>query len=296
MNSDEYWPYARAMAELKGRLQATDDEIRMWVYLGHADGGLDMFDAPLDCPDGKLPKRHFTASEVGAYYLRHQIESFAPDDSRRYLTLPELVTKWVGRGLSANKADELVRQLIEDGRLTPINALRGHHAQVMDDGAGALIPDLSLFALDQVIEVEALEFSGIQMVVEPLTGVTSGAEIGDFSDVENHCENAHLWQLVSADQPIPRRINKLGGRNHILTSIIDDLLKVSTSPERASVVFTELVALTNSTSRPTLLLGFDSKKKAVKYRKTDGEVGYFNKKNMDDFLRRKYERAKKQPH
>lgn len=212
MNSDEYWPYARAMAELKGRLQATDDEIRMWVYLGHADGGLDTFDVPIDCPDSKLPKRHFTASEVGAYYLRHQIESFAPDDSRRYLTLSELVTKWVGHGLSANKADELGRQLIEDGRLTPINALRGHHAQVMDDGAGALISDLSLFALDQVIEVEALEFSGAVRVVDgvnvvkrpdSLTAVIKIAK-AEAPDPENRSSVwATLKRMAQRDAPPP---------------------------------------------------------------------------------------------
>ncbi len=159
MSDDKYLPYAQARAALRRQLHATDDEIRVWTYLGSAEGGIDAFDNPHTHSGAVLPKRHFTASEVGAYFLREQIESFTPDDSRRYLTLQALTARWEAYGLRSEMADDLVRSLIEDGCLEPINALRGHSAQVIEEGENALISDISLFSLDQVQEVEGREFS-----------------------------------------------------------------------------------------------------------------------------------------
>lgn len=172
MNDDKYWPYAKARAALIKRLQATDNEIRMWAYLGHADGGIDLFNYPQDRQNDDPPKRNFTAPEVGSYFLREQIESFTPDDSRRYQTPRALIERWAGYGLPASIAEELVCNLVEDGRLEPINALRGYSAQVIEAVEGALIPDLSLFALDQVCEVEAREFPGARHAVVSATVTT----------------------------------------------------------------------------------------------------------------------------
>lgn len=151
MNDDKYWSYIQALEHLKTRLKATDDEISIWTYLGHGDGGIDAFNKSQgNQNDTPHKKRHFTDSPRGAVFLREQIESFQPDDSRRYLTLQQLTTRWG----ALFKPDELVQEYLATARLEPINAVSRHSEQVIDAGEGALIPDLSLFEMDQVLEIE----------------------------------------------------------------------------------------------------------------------------------------------
>lgn len=70
------------------------------------------------------PKRHFTASEVGAFFLREQIESFKPDHSRGYLSLRELTERWEAHGLPTGKVEELRYQA------TNISIVAGLHVSV----------------------------------------------------------------------------------------------------------------------------------------------------------------------
>jgi hypothetical protein len=141
-------------------LQATVEEISIWSYLGHDDGGIDGFDDPYDYKNGEPPRLNFSASEVDAYFLREQIESFKPDDSRRYITLQQLTARWQEPDDSRFRGQEFVRAYVHDDCLHPINVLRGYseqwveHTRNFDNGSRAFIPEASLFAMDQVLEIE----------------------------------------------------------------------------------------------------------------------------------------------
>jgi hypothetical protein len=55
-------------------------------------------------------------------------------------------------------AEDLIHNLVDDARLEPINVLLGYLEQVCDAREGAMIPDISLFALNQVLEIEVRDF------------------------------------------------------------------------------------------------------------------------------------------
>jgi len=164
VSDKKYWSYLVAREHLKKRLQASVEEINMWAYLGQDDGGIDAFNKPNDNQSKPPHKRHFTDCPRKACFLREQIESFNPNDNRRFLTLQQLTDRWVVRDIPK----ELVQDYVDDGDLEPINVLRGcseqweEHTKVLQEGETVFIPDSSLFALDQVLEIEAREFPSVK--------------------------------------------------------------------------------------------------------------------------------------
>jgi len=212
VSDKKYWSYEVAFESLQKRLQATNEEVDVWTYIGHADGGIDAFDKPHD-NQSDLPtkKRHFTNSPLGAYFLREQIESFNPDDSRRYLTLQELTDRWVEH----YKPDKLVQEYVATARLEPINVLRGHSEQVIDAqaGEGALIHDLSLFELAQVREIEVADFSAVAVNTDSSLWATKSSVLEAFRNyglTEKKINNGGAQWILDA-----RRMVGSGGRGHV---------------------------------------------------------------------------------
>lgn len=209
MSDKKYWSYEVAFESLQKRLLATNEELDAWTYIGHADGGIDAFDKPNDNQSKPPHKRHFTDSPLGAYFLREQIESFNPDDSRRYLTLQELTDRWVEH----YKPDKLVQEYVATARLEPINVLRGHSEQTIDASEGALIPDLSLFAMAQVREIEAQDFSVVAGNTDSSLWATRKSVLEAFRQhglTEKKINNGGAQWILDA-----RRMVGSGGRGHV---------------------------------------------------------------------------------
>lgn len=154
--TEEYIPYTVALERLIERQQATVEEFRMWVSCGSQDGGLDAFDDP-EGHQGEPRKHGYYEPLVTAFFRRADIESFAPADSRRYLTEPVLRARWVAYGLSDSEFGVMFTQLLEDRRLEAIDL-----PHVDSDGK---LSEITLVPLDQIHAAEDKHFPGKRIAV-----------------------------------------------------------------------------------------------------------------------------------
>lgn len=242
--TEEYWPYTVARKHLIERLQASDDEIGMWALIGSQDGGIDAFDKPYK-HQGYPPPLHFSASTVTAYFLRSHIASFAPDDSRRYLSLPTLCERWDAYGLPEPETAQLIRDLIEHGDLETIDLPR-----ISSDGG---VSDVTLIPLDQIKAVE-IEY---------------------FPERQERCADAAVNDRCSEPaSPTAVAGHNMKARRRELDAEIEQAKEKASSPSDHNSLFAALSAIAQTGVAP--FTGIVNSRGIEYRRNATGKLAYFS--------------------
>jgi hypothetical protein len=159
----KFIPYLVAQERLEESIRATPHELAIWVWLGPAEGGLAAY---LNAQGMKSPPRFFydhpdpsgqdyLAPLMACWFREKDIEKFEPKD--RYITGENLIARWSKH--PAIRPEAYIRAKIDERRLLDLHPTFG--------GTQATFPtekhfppiEAGLYALSEIIEIEASEFS-----------------------------------------------------------------------------------------------------------------------------------------
>ena len=214
----QYISFFIAKELLKSRLQATSDEIAMWVCYGKDEGGLNAYiirggdNEPelfifgtrkfLDAAekaekDYKIPRDDYISPLQILQFLRNDIEQFNPE--KRYITRKALIGRWT---MQCDGADQ-VEVFIRDVRL-PRGVLLAEHHPIAGcvNSEGELFRN-GLFNLNEVREIEELHgFTG-QELDKSLgdAGIVShkGTEPKPLNQFGNEFKFSGLFNILSGN-------------------------------------------------------------------------------------------------
>jgi hypothetical protein len=216
MSSGEFIPYLRAQAKLKARLNATADEIAMWVWLGPKDGGLAAYFNPYE-PDFRkrkprepeLPRQFFFQSLAlppknwnyhrpmqDLYFRTDELERFKPAD--RFVTGAALVKHWGDLLGDELEAKDLIRSRIRQSRLIDLHPLSGGTQAGSEDDTDLPPLESALFPQRLIDAIECDELSENAELFTPnhrTRSVSSNQIIGAFLVKPDPANNVSWWDL-----------------------------------------------------------------------------------------------------
>lgn len=155
-----YVAYPRAMKLLSERLNATQEELAAWVWMGHKDGGIAAYlhanelDSPPRFYYDYFMGEDYIAPLMRCWFQSRDLDNFQPAD--RYITGKVLIERWTEQ--PSIQVKSFIVAKIKESRLMDLHPTCGG-TEVTASGFGE-IPALEtcLFALSQVNEIESSDF------------------------------------------------------------------------------------------------------------------------------------------
>lgn len=202
-----YVAYPKAMRLLADRLEATQEELAAWVWMGPKDGGLAAF---LNADELDQPPRFYynfggcndfdyLSPLMACWFREDDIDRFEPAD--RYIAGRALIERW-GRQ-PAIQPEALIRAKIAESRLNDIHPLcGGTQGTFPEDNTLPLLTD-GLFALAEVEKIEAQDFAldddSAKDQGSPCRSVKAWQIRQYFLVIRNEDENEKWWKEKMAD-------------------------------------------------------------------------------------------------
>lgn len=150
--------YPQAMRMLRERLNATPDELAMWIFRGPTDGGITAY---LYANELSPPPRFrfgysdeadpdYLAPLVQCWFLRKEIERYEPKS--RYMTGRELIERWKGDPVVGDRVVPYIVGKIGESRLLDIHPIKGMTQGSQGEGFPPI--ESALFDRREVEEIE----------------------------------------------------------------------------------------------------------------------------------------------
>jgi len=191
--------YPKVMQALSKRLNATPDELAMWIFMEAKNGGISAFLRP---SDGSKPLsfRYFVPLSddylgplMSCMFSKHEIEKFEPVE--RFVIGHALIQRW-GNHIGLEPIP-FIRAKIREGRLQDEHPTTGLTQGTFVGNAIFPTIEQALFPLSQVIEIEAEDFD---LAPDADIATKQVPEVG-----------SHEWRKANAKAAANARHSKPGG-------------------------------------------------------------------------------------
>ena len=204
---DKRIAYPKALKLLAERLEATPDELAVWVGLGHKDHGLDAYrnandlDIPLrfffDFSDGD--DFDYLSPLMGCWFREDDIRNFKPAD--RFITGATLIERWGKQpGL---QPEAFIRAKIAESRLSDMHPIYGGTQGTSPENTSYPPLSVGLFALREVAAIEAEDFGVDKEFDESSSGSCQSASADlirqNFPVIRDIDANEIWWKEKMAD-------------------------------------------------------------------------------------------------
>ena len=167
-----YTPYPKAMQQLVQRLGASPEELAAWIFMGPERGGIAAYvnANELDSPP-RFSYAYFVGTSdyiaplMGCWFKADDVEQFVPAD--RYIVGAALIERWNKRpGL---RAEAFIHAKIAESRLLDIHPIYGGTRGTFSEQSDWPGLESGLFALAEVLHIEAEDFGDAHALTEPFT-------------------------------------------------------------------------------------------------------------------------------
>lgn len=197
-SADEFIAYPKAMRLLTEKLDATPDELAIWIFLGPDTGGIAAYLNANELPDP--PRFHFDcfmgedylAPMMACWFRKDEIEGFKPTD--RYITGATLTERWSQQ--PGIRPEAFIRAKIAEDRLIDLHpTFGGTHGTFSEADE---FPPLSagMFPVGQIEAIEIEDFG-----LERGTATTSGVLPLEVGSPEWRRKNATAAANARHDLP-----------------------------------------------------------------------------------------------
>lgn len=197
----KYIAYPKAMILLADRLEATQEELAAWVWMGPQDGGLAAY---LNANELDPPPRFYYINNgndcdylsplMACWFLADDITQFEPAD--RYITGKTLIERWNGQ--PNIQAEPFICDKIAESRLLDLHPFYGGTQGGFPKNVTYPPLESGLFVLSHVEKIEAEDF-----VIVKTTNTIEKEAYPEIGSAE--------WRQQNATQAANALHNKQGG-------------------------------------------------------------------------------------
>jgi len=210
-SKSEYIAYPNAVKVLAENLDATPDEIAMWLFLGQQPGGLTAYlnanelDPPpqfhIECCFGNA-NTDYLAPLMGCWFNADEIANFHPVE--RYVTCKALIERW-SKQPNMRRPEAFILAKIRESRLIDLHPIYGG-TEATFSGIGSFPPlETGLFALSQIEEIEREDFGVDPNTLDKNNSLSQDAPKADgtaeIGSPEWRAQNARNAANVLHDKP-----------------------------------------------------------------------------------------------
>jgi hypothetical protein len=161
-----YLAYPAALAQLRGRLNATPEELAAWIFMGPKVDGLaaflnaneldppPRFHFPLGNPTRLGEDHDYLAPMMACWFRVDEIERFQPTE--RYMVGRDLIARW--SKVSGIDSAAYIRAKIQESRLLDAHPIYGGTRGTFPDDEGFPPMELGLFRVSDIEAVESEDF------------------------------------------------------------------------------------------------------------------------------------------
>lgn len=172
-----YLAYPRALRRLQERLNATPEELAIWIFMGPEEGGIagyrdvnELDPAPRFYFGDFMGEEDYLAPMMACWFLASDIESFNPKD--HYITGKELIERWSSQ--AGLQVEAFIQAKIKESRLIDVHptfgGTRGTDTDDDDDTVPPLEAGLFVLAHVEAVEMEDLGCSVERREQQPSVG------------------------------------------------------------------------------------------------------------------------------
>ena len=241
-----YVAYPAALAQLRGRLNATPEELAAWIYGGPEAEGLAAYvnANELDPPPrfrfppadpGRAGKDHnYLAPMMACWFLAEEIETFQPKE--RYMTGRDLIERWAK--VPGLDSAAYIRAKIQESRLMDAHPIYGGTRGTFPEDKDFPPMELGLFPVSEIQAVESEDFGPARLLAPgPESSEERRNRLRRRAEVLRAAGAPGLLKTVAAEEGVSiSRIKQLiyDGKSKPLTRAPASWIPPVSSQDRAS--------------------------------------------------------------